>query len=379
MAKLQFGSGELRIALRTSLGYAHPDFKEISIAKHLQEKRLLKLSNTARSVSEIASQASLLIPMTMPSTMLPSYVTIDPKSQWHVSALLCTSFESMTLPSRLKAQGGTRETLDQIASALNINGNQNIAKLRMSIDQKAALNGHDRPGRLEVRAQSRDMRIPSRERSTDAPQIRGTDENDVATFDMDFFPTEATEQGRGRQSIKKAHVFGQAENYRDDEDQRSEQDNDEEEGYERARRRAAGLPIIQKLASLFSLALLHCPAFRIPSISKFSRSLQHLFFFLLAVRITYHACTCRSRIPLSFPLLDSFPRIFAQSSPSSLSLSVKTSLSTDTMVALRFKSLQHIVSRAIGIDEREALSNSLGEIAEAYEEGWDSGSDEDDD
>lgn len=38
-----------------------------------------------------------------------------------------------------------------------------------------------------------------------------------------------------------------------------------------------------------------------------------------------------------------------------------------------------MVSRAIGVEEREALSNSLGEIAEAYEEGWDSGSDEDDD
>jgi hypothetical protein len=60
-------------------------------------------------------------------------------------------------------------------------------------------------------------------------------------------------------------------------------------------------------------------------------------------------------------------------------VTVQTSLSTDTSVAFRIKSLQNIVSRSIGIDEREALSNSLGEIAEAYEEGWDSGSDEDDD
>lgn len=48
-------------------------------------------------------------------------------------------------------------------------------------------------------------------------------------------------------------------------------------------------------------------------------------------------------------------------------------------MTLRVKNLQAIVGRAIGMDEREALSNSLGEIAEAYEEGWDSGSDEDDD
>lgn len=60
-------------------------------------------------------------------------------------------------------------------------------------------------------------------------------------------------------------------------------------------------------------------------------------------------------------------------------MAVNTSLSTDTLVALRLKSIQQIVGRAVGIDEREALSNSLGEMAEAYEEGWDSGSDEDDD
>lgn len=31
------------------------------------------------------------------------------------------------------------------------------------------------------------------------------------------------------------------------------------------------------------------------------------------------------------------------------------------------------------MDVREALSNGLGEIGEAYEEGWDSGSDDDSD
>jgi len=79
-----------------------------------------------------------------------------------------------------------------------------------------------------------------------------------------------------------------------------------------------------------------------------------------------------------FPVLDSFPHIFAQDE-SSKGLHIKSSLSTDTTVALRIKSLQTIVSRAIGVDEREALTNSLGEIAEAYEDGWDSGTDEDDD
>jgi len=33
----------------------------------------------------------------------------------------------------------------------------------------------------------------------------------------------------------------------------------------------------------------------------------------------------------------------------------------------------------IGLDEREALSNGLGEIVEAYQDGWSSGSDDDSD
>lgn len=60
-------------------------------------------------------------------------------------------------------------------------------------------------------------------------------------------------------------------------------------------------------------------------------------------------------------------------------MGVSTSLTTDTGVALRIKDLQRVVNRVVEVDEREALSNSLGEIAEAYEEGWDSGSDDDDD
>ncbi|KAE8451241.1 hypothetical protein EG329_004405 [Mollisiaceae sp. DMI_Dod_QoI] len=294
-----------------------------------REKRFVRLSNTARSVSEITPQASLFIPITVPSAVLPAYVMMDMQSQWHVSGLLSTALETMTLPSRLKSQGRSRETMDQLVNALNINGNQNIAKLRMSIDQKEALNGHHRPGRSEVRAQSRDTRMPSQDRQ--AGESHDGEEDEVSTFDMDFFPPETVDYGRGQRSTKKTHVFGQSESHRVSEDVPTNEATEEDEGFDRARRRAACLPIIQK-----------------------------------------------SRTPLPFPLLDSFPHIFARTSSSS-SLGVKTSLSTDTAVALRIKELQRIVNRAISVDEREALSNSLGEIAEAYEEGWDSGSDEDDD
>lgn len=293
-----------------------------------REKRFMKLSNTARSVAEISPQASIFVPMTLPSAKLPDYVVIDSKSQWHVSALLATALESMTLPSRLKLQDGSRETIDQLTSALNINGNQNIAKLRMSIDQEKSVNGNHR---LDPQTQGGDSRAPLQERrvaNTHADEYEG----EPNTLDMEFFPPETGEQVRGQRNAKKPHVFGQAEYNRSDEEKNTNDANEIDEGYERARRRAAGLPIIHKTTT-----------------------------------------------PLPFPLLDSFPHIFARASSSSSSLGVSTSLTTDTTVALRIKNLQHVVSRAISFDEREALSNTLGELTEAYEEGWDSGSDDDDD
>jgi hypothetical protein len=41
--------------------------------------------------------------------------------------------------------------------------------------------------------------------------------------------------------------------------------------------------------------------------------------------------------------------------------------------------MQRLVNRAVPVDEREYLSNGLGEIGEAYEEGWQSDSDDSDD
>ncbi|CZS95784.1 hypothetical protein WAI453_001615 [Rhynchosporium graminicola] len=295
-----------------------------------REKRFIRMSNTARSISEIALQASLFVPMTVPSALLPSYVTIDPKSRWHVGGLLSTAYETMTLPSRLRLQNGARESLDELVNVLNVNGNQNIAKLRMSIDHNSAPTGHHRSARLNIHAQGRDARLPSQERRNE--DSTSHDDNELKTHDIDFFPTEASEQSRSRRTVKVPHIFGQAETYRaDDQKKNHSEQTDDEAGHERARRRVAGLTIIQK-----------------------------------------------TRVSLSYPLLDSFPHIFAHASTTS-SLGVGTSLSTDTTVALKIKNLQYIVSRAIGVDEREALSNSLGELAEAYEEGWDSGTDDDDD
>ncbi|PQE13009.1 hypothetical protein CJF30_00002915 [Rutstroemia sp. NJR-2017a BBW] len=317
------------------------------IPRKCKEKRFLKVSNTAKSVSEIIPQASLFIPTTLPSSPLPGYVHLDLNSQWQIAGLHSAALESMTLPSRLKPRNGIRQTLDQIAATLNANGNQNIAKLRMTVKQNShgSVNGNDH-STSNGNSQDTDLRVSSRLTAMRDLEI-GEENNDVARFDMEFFPAEVLEQTRSRRSSSKIHVFGQAENYRGDGDDIEEVDRNDE-GQERARRVAASLPLLSR-------------------------------FVLLALNSwCYISLRHRTYTSLPFPLLDSFPRIFTQSEQSA-PLSIMTSLSTDTAVASRVKSLQQIVNRAIGMEEREALSNSLGEIAEAYQEGWNSDSDEDDD
>ena len=157
-----------------------------------------------------------------------------------MSALLSTAVESMTLPSRLKARSRTLQRLDQFENALNINGSQNIAKLRMSIKHKLVANDRDQSTGQGIRE---DTRLRSQQRNSF--ESRSADE-DLTVLDMDFFSVDEPQQSRARGAIKKTHVFGQAENYRGDEQPKDQAAEDEDEGYIRARQRATGLTLVHK-------------------------------------------------------------------------------------------------------------------------------------
>jgi hypothetical protein len=187
--------------------------------------------------------------MTIPKA-LPSYVTLDPSSPWHLSGLLSTAQESITLPSRLRGGNGKRESLDEIAAALNVNGNQNIAKLQMSIDTDTQTNG-DHTERPETGVGSRDMRMPSQ--NGHQHEIDDLEDAKDATFDMEFFPSGEAMPilSRGhRRKAKKTHIFGQVEGFRGPKEMRKQEG--DFDGQERARRRAAGLPIIHKSVTPFT-------------------------------------------------------------------------------------------------------------------------------
>ncbi|KAK7403604.1 mtDNA inheritance, partitioning of the mitochondrial organelle [Neonectria punicea] len=81
---------------------------------------------------------------------------------------------------------------------------------------------------------------------------------------------------------------------------------------------------------------------------------------------------------LKFPLLDSYPHIYSQAAGQH-DIAIQTNLSSNTVIAPRIKMLRSEATRLVGLEDREALSNGLAELAEAYREDWSSGSDEDDD
>jgi hypothetical protein len=101
--------------------------------------------------------------------------------------------------------------------------------------------------------------------------------------------------------------------------------------------------------------------------------------------------------PLLFNLPSSFPEIFQYphhlpgefSTESDLpvytmqaptdGLAIHTALSSSTSVTQRIRGLAEIVGRVVGVEEREGLRSDLLRIGEEYVDGWDSGSDEDDD
>lgn len=60
-------------------------------------------------------------------------------------------------------------------------------------------------------------------------------------------------------------------------------------------------------------------------------------------------------------------------------LAVHAGLTTSTAVADQVRAIEQLVKRLVSVNEREALCDGLQVIAEEYDEGWDSGSESDDD
>lgn len=153
---------------------------------------------------------------------------------------------------------------------------------------------------------------------------RTSEDGDTLTnFDMDVFTRDYRTINR---TSKKEHVFGRAEAYRGDWSQPDGNVRDPHDRFDRG-----------------------------PSLQRFNA-------------------------PILFPLLDSFPAsLFEVGNGHAAKLAVHAGLTTSTAVAEQIRTVEQIAKRLTGIEDKETLCNSLQVLAEEYDEGWDSGSDSDDD
>lgn len=90
-------------------------------------------------------------------------------------------------------------------------------------------------------------------------------------------------------------------------------------------------------------------------------------------------CAAISSYPtdVAFPQLDAFPdTLFGNSSQE---LGVRAALVSSSETSSRIKDLSRVISKAIEVETREALLNDLAGLGAAYEQGWQSGSDADED
>ncbi|MCJ1401793.1 mtDNA inheritance, partitioning of the mitochondrial organelle [Xylographa trunciseda] len=296
-----------------------------------KEKKMLKTTNAARALHDLSMYASHYVPVSNVPPILPKYVSLNRMSQWHTSALLAIGIESVALPCRLRGDGHRRTTFNDFEAALNTNGNQRIFQLAFSVLNprilKNKLKQDGEPSQGDPRVNNlNDSHAVALEDGRKVGEESGT------SLDINLLSGEMEETPVPHKKLKKApHVFGRVDSLRGPFPVHSNDIQHDDDEYGRKRRRLDGMPILERFQ---------------PS--------------------------------LPFEILDNFPEIF-QSVAERRLVGVHASLSTSSTVAERVKGLQRVVARTVGLDEREALSNGLGEIAEAYEEGWSSGSDDDSD
>lgn len=205
-------------------------------------KQLLRTINAARMINEMAGNASLYVPLSVPTTQLPEYVHLNRDSQWQISALLSMALESMTLPSRLRPDEQRRGLLGDIEAALNVNGNQRIAQLQCTIlDPETEL-----PRTVNGNA-SHDDRAPS---NTMHAMIK-EDDMELITSNLDM---NLSNGNRGSlyasEHDTSDHTFGAVENTRGALQEARDQELDEDEiTYARKRRRLAGLSVVERFVA----------------------------------------------------------------------------------------------------------------------------------
>ncbi|KAH8909753.1 tubulin nucleotide-binding domain-like protein [Coniochaeta sp. PMI_546] len=202
-----------------------------------RDKRLLRLANKAKTLTEMYKHASLIVPITLPRP-LGSHVSLDSSSRWHTSALVASALESVTLPSRLR-NGLNNDTFAGMAGILNQLGKQSIASLQMSIAKQKA------PATLgDSRVRQGNQRTYDDDREDNEEDSKGLH------LDLDFTPSDQLDPGRAQNGVHQPRIFSQLVTVRGSAAE-DEAELDPAEEQERLRRRNPNAPITKRYVVIF--------------------------------------------------------------------------------------------------------------------------------
>jgi hypothetical protein len=305
------------------------------ISDTTQERRLQQIVNSSRSLQPLAEQSSVYIPMSNKPAKVPGYLSLDSTSAWHISALQVAGLESMTMSSRLRANGGRQGALRDLEDTINSTGKRRIAKFEMSVADPDVLSD-------KLAEKTANRADASKKGRTLVAQDTSEDDTQLGTFDIDFFSKDY-KIGSFKPG-KDEHIFGRVEASRGDWDMSNAGGRD-------PRDRFGTGPTVQRYVNFT------WPSFEL-SIMSF-----------------------RYSAPLLFPRLDSFPNsVFNVGTGHVSKLAIHAGLTTSTAVADQVRAMEQIAKRLLGVEDREALCNGLQVVAEEYDEGWEGGlTDSDDD
>ena len=86
----------------------------------------------AQTISSIYENTSLYIPFVQPQH-LPSSISIDSSSYWHLSALYSLHYDSITLPTRTRIEHPFAMDMSDFTARVNIHGQRKIANPEVTV------------------------------------------------------------------------------------------------------------------------------------------------------------------------------------------------------------------------------------------------------
>lgn len=98
-----------------------------------QERCRWDLINIAKCLVSTSHNVSLIAPLSLNNTIMPSDIPLDYTSEWHTSSLFAAAVETFSLPTRVKLDQGDCETMKNMTTNLFAGTKRNLVNLCINI------------------------------------------------------------------------------------------------------------------------------------------------------------------------------------------------------------------------------------------------------